>query len=134
MRQKFALTADDAERMCSAARREAAARGWNVTIAIVDEAGYLLRLERIDGAGLQSPEVATLKAKSAALSRLPTKRLEEIAKERIAMLAFPGRLPLQGGLPIMHEGQCVGGIGVSGVQSSEDEIVAEAGLKALGSV
>lgn len=131
MRQKPALTADDAERLITAAREEAVRRGWNVSIAVVDEGGYLLRLERLDGAGLQSPEVATLKAKSAALSRLPTGRLEEITRERLVMLNFPGRLPLQGGLPIMVGAQVVGGIGVSGVQSSEDEIVAAAGMKAL---
>ena len=131
MRQKFSLTSDDAARMTAAARREAVARGWNVSIAVVDDGGYLLHLERIDGAGPQSPEVATLKARSAALSRLPTKRLEEIVKDRPGMLGFPDRLALQGGVPIMHEGECVGGIGVSGVQSHEDEQVALAGLTTL---
>lgn len=117
--------------MLAAARAEADRRGWKVSIAVVDEGGYLLRLERLDGAGLQTPEVATMKAKSAALSRLPTKRLEEVTKERNGMLRFPDRLPVQGGLPIMHDGECVGGIGVSGVQSHEDEDVAAAGLGAL---
>ncbi len=131
MRQKPSLTSDDAVRMTAAARREAVARGWNVSIAVVDDGGYLLHLERIDGAGPQSPEVATLKARSAALSRLPTKRLEEIVKDRPGMLGFPDRLALQGGVPIMHDGECVGGIGVSGVQSHEDEQVALAGVAAL---
>jgi glc operon protein GlcG len=131
MRTKPSLTAADAELMLVAAKAEAARRGWKVSIAVVDDAGFLLRLERLDGAGLQSPEVATMKARSAALSRLPTKRLEEITKERNAMLRFPDRLAIQGGLPIMHEGECVGGIGVSGVQSHEDEDVAAAGLAAL---
>ncbi|MDB4887643.1 MAG: hypothetical protein JWN79_3081 [Gemmatimonadetes bacterium] len=115
----------------SAARAEAERRGWKVSIAVVDEGGYLLHLERLDGAGLQSPEVATMKARTAALSKLPTKRLEEIAKERNGMLRFPDRLPIQGGLPIMHEGECVGGVGVSGVQSHEDEEIAAVGLAAL---
>jgi glc operon protein GlcG len=131
MRQKSCLTAADAERIVSAARQFADARQWRVTIAIVDEGGYLLRLERLDGASLQSPEVATMKAKSAALSRLPTKRLEEVARERPGMLRFPERLPIQGGLPVMHAGECVGGVGVSGVQSHEDEEVAAAGVAAL---
>jgi glc operon protein GlcG len=131
MRQKPCLTAEDAGRIVDAARRLADARHWRVTIAVVDDGGYLLRLERLDGAGLQSPEVATQKARSAALSRLPTKRLEELARERPGMLRFPDRLPIQGGLPIMHEGECVGGIGVSGVQSAEDEEIAAAGLGAL---
>jgi glc operon protein GlcG len=131
MRTKPSLTAADAERMLTAAKAEAGRRGWNVAIAVVDEGGFLLRLERLDGAGLQTPEVATQKARTAALSRMPTKRLEEITKERPAMLRFPDRLAIQGGLPIMHEGECVGGIGVSGVQSHEDEEIAAAGLAAL---
>ena len=131
MRSKPALTHSDADRMIAAARAEAQRRGWKVSIAVVDDGGYLWRLERLDGAGLQSPEVATMKASSAALSRLPTKRLEEITKDRNGMLRFPGRLPIQGGLPIMHDGECIGGIGVSGVQSSEDEEVAAAGLAGL---
>lgn len=132
MRTKPSLTASDAEAMMFAARNEANRRGWKVSIAIVDEGGHLFRLDRLDGAGLQTPEVATMKAASAALSRLPTRRLEEIARERNGMLRFPDRLPIQGGLPVMHDGECVGGIGVSGVQSSEDEEVAAAGIAALG--
>ncbi len=131
MRFKPALSADDAERIVAAARREALAQGWNVSVAVVDDAGFLLRLERMDSAPLPSAEVATMKARSAALSRQSTKRLEDVAKERPGMLRFPDRLPLQGGLPITHEGECVGGVGVSGVQSHEDEQVAAAGLVAL---
>jgi glc operon protein GlcG len=102
-----------------------------VSVAVVDEGGYLLRLERNDGAGLQSPEVATMKARTAALSKAPTKRFEDMVRERPGILRFPDRLPLQGGLPLMHEGECVGGIGVSGVQSHEDEEIAAAGVAAL---
>ena len=131
MRHKPSLTAADAERIVTAALKLAAARQWRVSIAVVDEAGYLLRLERNDGAGLQSPEVATMKAKTAALSRGPSKRFEDMVRERPGMLRFPDRLPLQGGLPLMHEGECVGGIGVSGVQSHEDEEIAAAGVAAL---
>ena len=104
---------------------------WNVSIAIVDEAGYLLRLERLDGAVLQSPEIAILKAKTAALSRVPTKALEEVVKERPSTVSFPNRLSVQGGLPILYEGECIGGVGVSGVKSHEDETVAGAGINAL---
>jgi uncharacterized protein GlcG (DUF336 family) len=131
MRQKNSLTAADAERIVAAARQLADARQWRVTIAVVDEGGYLLRLERLDGAMLQSPEVATLKARSAALYRLPTKRLEDTVRERPGMVGLPGRLPVQGGLPIMYEGECVGGVGVSGAQSHEDEEIATAGIAAL---
>lgn len=99
---------------------------------MVDEGGYLIRLERMDGAGLQSPEIATAKARTAALSRVPTKALEDVTKERVATVVFPGRLPVQGGLPIFYKGECVGGIGVSGVKSPEDEQIASAGVAALG--
>jgi glc operon protein GlcG len=131
MRQKPCLTAADAERIMTAARRLADERQWRVAIAVVDDGGYLLRLERMDGAGPQTPEVATMKARTAALSRGPSKRMEDLVRERPGMLRFPDRLPIQGGLPLMHEGECVGGIGVSGVQSHEDEEIAAAGVAAL---
>ena len=117
--------------MITAAKAEAMTNNWLVSIAVVDDAGVLIHLERMDGAGPQSPEVATLKARSSALSKLPTKTLEDIAKDRPGMLLFPGRLPLQGGLPVIYNGECVGAIGVSGVKSHEDEIIAEAGRKTV---
>jgi uncharacterized protein GlcG (DUF336 family) len=131
MRQKPSLTSAEAQSMIAAARAEAARNNWNVSIAVVDEGGYLLQLERMDGATLQSPEIATLKARTAALSRVPTKILEDVTKERVATVVFPGRLPVQGGLPILYEGECVGAIGVSGVKSREDEQIASAGLGAV---
>jgi glc operon protein GlcG len=131
MRHKPALTAADADRIIAAARRFADERQWRVAIAIVDDGGYLLRLDRLDGAGPQTPEVATMKARTAALSRGPSKRMEDLVRERPGMLRFPDRLPIQGGLPLMHEGECVGGIGVSGVQSHEDEEISAAGVAAL---
>jgi glc operon protein GlcG len=131
MRHKPALTAADADRIMAAARRLADERQWRVAIAVVDDGGYLLRLDRMDGAGPQTPEVATMKARTAALSRGPSKRMEDLVRERPGMLRFPDRLPIQGGLPLMHEGECVGGIGVSGVQSHEDEEISAAGVAAL---
>ena len=131
MRTKTTLTADDAANIITAAKAEAMTQGWNVSIAVVDDAGMLIHLERMDGAGAQSPEVATLKARTSALSGAPTKILEDIVKDRPAVALFPGRLPVQGGVPVLHNGQCVGGIGVSGVKSHEDEIVALAGQKAV---
>jgi glc operon protein GlcG len=131
MRHKPALTAADADRIIAAARRLAEERQWRVAIAIVDDGGYLLRLDRMDGAGPQTPEVAAMKARTAALSRGTSKRMEDLVRERPGMLRFPDRLPIQGGLPLMHEGECVGGIGVSGVQSHEDEEISAAGVAAL---
>ena len=131
MRTKSMLTSDDVSKMMADAKAEAMTKGWNVSIAIVDEGGYLLHLERMDGAPLTSPEVAMEKARSAALAKVPTKNLEEIVKDRPGVLMFPGRLPVQGGVPVIHNGDCIGGIGVSGVKSAEDELVAQAGLKAI---
>ena len=131
MRQKPALTAADADRIMAAARRLADERQWRVAIAVVDDGGYLLRLDRLDGAGPQTPEVAAMKARTSALSRGPSKRMEDLVRERPGMVRFPDRLPIQGGLPLMHDGECVGGVGVSGVQSHEDEEIAAVGVAAL---
>jgi uncharacterized protein GlcG (DUF336 family) len=131
MRQKFSLTSAEAHAIVTAAKLEAVKNNWKVSIAVVDEGGYLLHLERMDGATLPSPEIAAMKARTAALSRVPTKFLEDMTKERAATLMFPGRLPVQGGLPILYEGECVGAIGVSGVKSPEDEQIASAGLAVL---
>lgn len=115
----------------TSAKLEAVKNNWNVSIAVVDEGGFLLHLERMDGAPLPSPDIATMKARTAALSRFPTKYLEDVTKERAATMMFPGRLPVQGGLPIVYQGECVGAIGVSGVKSPEDEQIASAGLAAI---
>jgi glc operon protein GlcG len=131
MRQKTVLSSVDAVKMVAAAKIEAARNNWNVTICVVDDAGFLLHLDRMDGAGNHTPDIATLKARTSATFRTPTKALEDMAKERPGTVAFPNRLPVQGGLPIMFKGECVGGIGVSGVKSHEDEQIAQAGLAAL---
>ena len=132
MRTKRALSLSDARKIIDAARAEAEQRKWNVSIAVVDDGGFLLALERMDGAPLQSAEIATRKAWTSAMVRLPTKTVEEVVKERPALVGFPGQLRVQGGLPIQVEGECVGAVGVSGVASHEDEQVARAGIAALG--
>jgi uncharacterized protein GlcG (DUF336 family) len=131
MRTKHVLTADDAKTIMAACHAEAQKNNWLVSIAVVDEAGFLLHLERQDGAPLQSPEIARRKAFTAAIAKAPTKALEDIVKDRPAVALMPDRLPIQGGVPLMKDGECLGGIGVSGVKSPEDEIVALAGAKAL---
>lgn len=131
MRTKTTLAAVEAAKIITAAKAEAAKYNWLVSIAVVDDAGMLIHLERMDGAGAQSPEVATLKAKTSALAGVPTKTLEDVVKDRPAVALFPGRLPVQGGVPVIVDGECVGGIGVSGVKSHEDELVALAGRAAL---
>jgi uncharacterized protein GlcG (DUF336 family) len=132
MRSKPALTASDVQKIVAACTAEATKNKWNVTIAVVDEAGFLLHLDRLDGAGPMTAEVATEKARTSAVTRRPTKAWEDMVKERPVFLKFPGNLPIQGGVPIMYQGECVGAIGVSGVQSQQDEQIASAGLSALG--
>jgi glc operon protein GlcG len=131
MRTKPCLTSSDVLKMAAACKAEAEKQKWNVTIAIVDDAGVPLYLERMDGATATTAEVAIGKARTSAITRRPSKFWEERVKERPGFLNFPGVLQVQGGLPIMYRGECVGAIGVSGVQSHEDEQIAQAGLNAL---
>ena len=131
MRQKPALTASDVQKMAAACKAEAAKNKWNVTIAIVDDGGSLLYLERLDGAGPLTAKIAVGKAESAAISRRPTKFWEDRIKERPAFAKAPISTPMQGGVPIMVQADCVGAIGVSGVQSHEDEQIANAGVAAV---
>jgi len=132
VRNKMFLEAADAQKIVAGCKAEAAKNKWNVSIAVVDDGGFLVHLERLDGAVGQSAAIAIAKAQTAAATRTPTKALEEIVKERPATVAFPGRVAVQGGLPIMYQGECVGGVGVSGAKSHEDEQIASAGLQALG--
>jgi glc operon protein GlcG len=132
MRTRPSLTASDAQTMMAACKAEAAANGWIVSVAVVDEGGYLMLFDRMDGAGLLTPQVAIAKARTAALSRIPTKALEDRLVERPSFLKLPEYLPLQGGMPIKLQGDCIGAIGVSGGQPHEDEQVANAGIAALG--
>lgn len=133
MRNKPALTAADCHKMMEACKAEATKNKWNVAIAIVDDSGAALLLERLDGTGAIASEVAMGKAKTAALTKRPTKFFEDRVKERPAFVTFPTPgVMFQGGLPLMHQGECVGAIGVSGVQSHEDEQIAKAGVDVLG--
>src|SRR5690349_9533494 len=132
MRSKTVLSLSDAHKVLAAAREAADRQKWPVTIAVVDDAGLLLVLERADGARPQTAEVATLKARSAAVTHRPGKTWEESAKQRPGVLNFPDAFPIQGGVPIIFHGEVIGGVGVSGVQSHEDEQVALAGIAALG--
>ena len=132
MRNKPSLTSADAHKMMAACMAEAQKQKWNVTVAIVDDAGYALLVERMDGCGPISAEVAVGKARTAAITRRPTKFWEDRVKERPGFLNFPANMQVQGGLPLMHQNECVGAIGVSGVQSHEDEQVAQAGVAVLG--
>ena len=123
---------DDAHRMMAACKTEAAKNGWNVAIAIVDDGGAAFLVERLDGAGGIASDVALAKARTAAVTKRPTKVFEDRVKERPGFVTFPTPgILIQGGLPIIYQGECVGAIGVSGVQSHEDEQIAKAGIDAL---
>ncbi len=131
MRDKPCLTSEDAEKAVSACKAEAQKNKWNVSIAVLDEGGFLLAFHRMDGAPPISTEVSIGKARTAAMTKRPSKFFEDRVKERPAFANFPAGILIQGGLPIMHRNECVGAIGVSGVQSHEDEQVAQAGVTAL---
>jgi uncharacterized protein GlcG (DUF336 family) len=132
MRTRPALAVGDVKKIAAAAEAEAIKNKWNVAIAIVDDGGHLLGFIRMDGATPANAEIALQKAHTAAVSRRSSKSWEErIAGGRLAMLKMPV-LPIQGGLPIMASSECVGAVGVSGVQSHEDEQIAQAGINALG--
>ena len=132
MRMKPSLTLADARDIIAAAKSEAEKNQWSVSVAVVDEGGLILALERMDGAFPQSAEIAMKKGWTAAMVRLPTKTMEDMVKDRPALVAFPGQLRVQGGLPIKIGSECVGAVGVSGVKSSEDAQIARAGIAALG--
>ncbi|HYG54735.1 MAG TPA: heme-binding protein [Burkholderiales bacterium] len=128
MRKKAYLTMDDARRIAAACEAEAVKNKWGVAIAITDDGGHLLWLQRLDGARPTNADIAVRKAHHAAINRRPSKAREDlILAGRPSLMMMPG-LPVQGGLPIMYEGECIGAIGVSGVLSEEDTQVAEAGL------
>ncbi len=134
MKQKPYLTLDDSRRIAAAAEAEALANHWAVCIAIVDDGGHLLWLQRLDGTAPVAAHIAPAKAHTAALGRRESKVYEDMINQgRMSFLSAPGlRGLLEGGLPIMVDGVCVGAVGVSGVKSSEDAQIARAGIAALG--
>jgi len=132
MRTKPCLTSADVKTMLTACEAEAVRNKWAVAISIVDEGGYLLGFQRMDGAPAISAEVSMGKARTSAMTRRPSKFFEDRVKERPAFAGFPAGILIQGGMPVMHDNECVGAIGVSGAQSHEDEQIAQAGASALG--
>ncbi|WP_213778610.1 heme-binding protein [Caballeronia sp. dw_276] len=133
MRTKPALTDEDVKIIAAAAEAHALANKWNVTIAIVDDGGHLLHLHRLDGAGASTAEMATGKARTAAVGRRETKLYEDMIKQgRVAFLSAPMTAMLEGGVPIMVGADIVGAVGVSGVKSDQDAAVAKAGIASLG--
>ncbi|MBL8325779.1 MAG: heme-binding protein [Rubrivivax sp.] len=134
MKTKPFLTLEDTRSIAAAAEAEAQRNGWAVTIAIADDGGHLLWLQRLDGAPPISAHIAPAKARTAAVGRRESRVYEEMINQgRVSFLSAPTlEGMLEGGLPIMHGGQCLGAVGVSGVKSAEDAQIARAGIAALG--
>jgi len=132
MKTRPELSLADCEKIAAASLAEARRNKWMVSIAILDDGGHLLHYVRMDGASPGSAAISVEKARTAAVTRRSSGTWEERIKQgRTAMLKMPGILPVQGGVPIIVEGSCVGAVGVSGVQSNEDEQIAQAGIDAL---
>jgi uncharacterized protein GlcG (DUF336 family) len=134
MQTKKILGAEEVKTILAAAEAEAKANNWAVTIAIVDDGGHLLALQRLDGAPPISAHIAPAKANTAALGRRESKVYEDVINGgRYSFITAPViEGMLEGGVPVVIDGHCVGAVGVSGVKSSEDAQIAKAGIAALG--
>lgn len=134
MKTQSVLELADVKAIAAAAEAEALANKWAVSIAIVDEGGHLLWLQRLDGAAPISAQIAPAKANTAAMGRRESRTYEEMINGgRVSFLSAPGLQGLlEGGVPILKDGQCIGAVGVSGVKSTEDAQIARAGIAAIG--
>jgi len=133
MNTKPFLSLADVKRIAAASEAEALKNQWIVTIAIVDDGGHLLWLQRLDGAAPVSAYIAPAKARTAALGRRESKAYEDMINQgRTSFLSAPEiEGLLEGGVPVIIDGHCVGAVGVSGVKSSEDAQIAKAGIAAV---
>lgn len=132
MRQRLVLDESDIDPLLDAAIREAREHGWSVSIALVDEGGHLLAFRRMPGATPSSARIAIDKARSAALTRRPTRFFADmLANGQLGVASLHGVIPMTGGLPLLHNDQCLGGIAASGVKGEFDEQIAASGLAAL---
>jgi uncharacterized protein GlcG (DUF336 family) len=134
MQTKPFLSLADVKRIAAGAEAEALANKWAVTISIVDDGGHLLWLQRLDGVAPISAQIAPGKARTAALGRRESRLYEEMVNGgRVSFMSAPGLdALLEGGVPVIVDGHCIGAVGVSGVKSSEDVQIAKAGIAALG--
>lgn len=132
MANKPILTLEDAKRVAAAAEAEALANEWKVVIAVVDDGGHLLYLQRSHDTQFGSIETAIAKAHAAVAFQRPTKASEDaVLSGRLIHLALPGVIPAEGGVPLLVEGVVVGGLGISGVRSFQDGQIAQAGADAI---
>ncbi|WP_382320459.1 heme-binding protein [Hydrogenophaga sp. UC242_50] len=133
MKNKAMLEIADVKLIAAAAEAEAVKNNWAVTIAIVDDGGHLLWLQRLDGAAAISAHIAPAKAHTAAMGRRESKIYEDVINQgRMSFLSAPTLSGmLEGGVPILKDRQCLGAVGVSGVKSTEDAQIARAGIAAI---
>jgi len=134
MKTKPVLDAADVKAIMAAAEAEALKNQWAVTIAVVDDGGHLLALQRLDGAPPVSAHIAPAKANTAAMGRRESKVYEDVINQgRTSFLSAPHlQGMLEGGVPVLKDGHCLGAVGVSGVKSNEDVQIARAGIAAIG--
>ena len=131
MRMKPVLTLDDAKKMLAAGEAEAIKHNWGIVMAILDDAALLVALHKMDGARPGNPEIAIQKARTSALTQRSSKVWEDWVNHGRPSIATMPVLPMQGGLPIIIDGQCLGAVGVSGVKSDEDELIARVAIHAV---
>lgn len=132
MNRKAVLSQTETSQIIKAARAEAQANQWAVTIVVVDDGGHPLALERLDGCAPGSVYIATEKARTSALGRRESKNYEDMINGgRYAFLSAPLLTSLEGGVPIVFDGQVIGAVGVSGVKPEQDAQVAKAGAQCL---
>ena len=132
MSSKPLLTLEDAKIIAQAAETEALANNWAVVIAVVDDGGHLLYLQRSHDTQFGSVDTAIMKANAAVAFKRPTKSSEDaVLSGRLIHLALPGVIPAEGGIPVLRDGFVIGGVGISGVRSFQDGQVAQAGVAAL---
>lgn len=132
MKTRPMLSADDVKKIAQACEAEALKNNWAVTIAICDDGGHLLWLQRLDGAAPVSAHIGPRKAITAAIGRRESGVYEKMVNEgRFSFLSVDAVTPLEGGVPIVVEGHTIGAVGVSGVKSAEDLQIAKAGIAAL---
>jgi glc operon protein GlcG len=134
MKTKHVLDAADVKAIAAAAEAEALKNNWAVSICIVDDGGHMLWFQRLDGAAPISSHIAPGKARTSAMGRRESKVYEDMINGgRASFLSAPNlEGMLEGGVPIIKDGQCLGAVGVSGVKSTEDAQIAKAGIAALG--
>ena len=127
------LTLEDGRRIAAAVQENARTNGLRVVVAVLDEGGHAILLERMDGTQTASVEIALAKARSAAAFRRPTREMAEwVASGNVGLMALPGLVPVEGGLPLLVDGAVVGAVGVSGATARQDGEAAQAGVGVFG--